>query len=154
MSAEARLEELGLELPSPPKAMGAYKPIVQVDRLLYLSGHGPLRPDGTFIRGRVGEDLDTQAGYAAARLTALVMLATLRAHCGSLDRVARIVKTLGLVQATATFTEHPAVINGFSDVMRELFGPEEGVSARSAFGAVSLPFDTAVEIEAIFEVKP
>lgn len=153
MSAEARIVELGLELPPAPKAIGVYKPAVQVDRMLYLSGHGPLQSDGTLIRGRVGDDMDAQGGYAAARQTGLAMLATMKAHCGSLDRIARLVKTLGLVNAVPHFTEHPAVINGFSELMRDVFGPDAGVAARSAVGAGSLPSGIAVEIEAIFELK-
>jgi enamine deaminase RidA (YjgF/YER057c/UK114 family) len=152
MSAEARLKELGLELPTPPQALGLYKPVVVVGRLAYLSGHGPIGVDGTAICGRLGDDLDVKAGYEAARRTALLALATLRQRCGSLDRVCRLVKTMGLVQSNSTFTEHPAVINGFSEVMRDVFGPDAGVAARSAFGAPSLPAGWAVEIDAIFEV--
>ena len=152
MSAEARFAGLKLELPPAPKAIGVYKPIVESGGLLYLSGHGPLRPDGTLIKGRVGDDLDAAAGYAAARQTGLAILATLKKHCGSLDRVARLIKTFGLVQATPEFTDHPAVINGFSELMRDVFGEEHGVAARSAVGAVSLPAGMAVEVEAIFEL--
>jgi len=152
MSAEARLKELNLELPSPPQALGLYKPVVVVGSLAYLSGHGPIGVDGTAICGRLGDDLDVQAGYEAARRTALMALSTLRQCCGSLDRVRRLVKTTGLVHATPSFTEHPAVINGFSELMRDLFGPDAGVAARCAFGAPSLPAGWAVEIDAIFEV--
>jgi enamine deaminase RidA (YjgF/YER057c/UK114 family) len=120
--------------------------------MLYLSGHGPLRPDGTLIKGRVGDGLDIAAGYLAARQTGLAMLATLRQHCGSLDAIARLVKTFGLVQATPAFTDHPAVINGFSELMRDVFGEEQGVAARSAVGAASLPAGMAVEVEAVFEL--
>jgi enamine deaminase RidA (YjgF/YER057c/UK114 family) len=150
VGAEARFTELKLELPPAPKAVGVYKPIVEIDGLLYLSGHGPLRPDGTLIKGRVGDDLDAAAGYQAARQTGLAILATLRKHCGSLDAIARLVKAFGLVQATPAFTEHPAVINGFSELMRDVFGEEHGIAARSAVGAASLPGGMAVEIEAIF----
>jgi enamine deaminase RidA (YjgF/YER057c/UK114 family) len=150
VSAEARLAELKLELPPPPKAVGVYKPVVEIDGLLYLSGHGPLRPDGTLIKGRVGAELDVAAGYAAARQTGLAILATLKKHCGSLDRIARLVKTFGLVQASPDFTDHPAVINGFSELMRDVFGEDRGIAARSAVGAASLPAGMAVEVEAIF----
>lgn len=153
MSAEARLKELGLELPTPPRTLGLYKPVVIVGGLAYLSGHGPIGVDGSAVCGRLGEDLDVPAGSEAARRTALLMLATLRQRCGSLDRVRRLVKTMGLVQAAPAFTEHPAVINGFSEVMRDVFGPDAGVAARSAFGAPSLPAGWAVEIDAIFEVE-
>jgi enamine deaminase RidA (YjgF/YER057c/UK114 family) len=152
MSAEARFKELNLELPPAPKAIGVYRPAVEVGGLLYLSGHGPLLPDGTLIRGRLGEDLDVAAGYKAARQTGLAILATLRKHCGSLDPISRLIKTFGLVNAASTFTDHPAVINGFSELMRDVFGEERGVAARSAVGAGSLPAGMAVEIEAIFEL--
>ena len=150
MSAEARFTELNLQLPPAPKAVGVYKPIVEIDGLLYLSGHGPLRPDGTLIKGRLGDDLDVSAGYDAARQTGLAILATLKKHCGSLDRIDRLVKTFGLVQATPEFTDQPAVINGFSELMRDVFGEERGIAARSAVGAASLPAGMAVEVEAIF----
>ena len=152
MSAEARFLELKVELPPAPKAVGLYRPVVEAGGLLYLSGHGPLRADGTLITGRVGDDLDVAAGFQAARQTGLAMLATLRKHCGTLDRIARLVKTFGLVQATTAFTDHPAVINGFSELMRDVFGEEHGIAARSAVGAASLPAGMAVEVEAIFEL--
>jgi enamine deaminase RidA (YjgF/YER057c/UK114 family) len=153
MSAESRLQELNLELPSPPQVLGLYKPVVIVGSWAYTSGHGPIGVDGSAVCGRLGDDLDVQAGFDAARRAALLVLASLRNHCGSLDRVRRLVKTVGLVQSTPTFTEHPAVINGFSEVMRDVFGADGGVAARSAFGAPSLPGGWAVEIEAIFEVE-
>lgn len=153
MSADARLAALKLELPPAPKAVGVYRPVVEINGLLYLSGHGPLRPDGTLTKGRVGADLDVAAGYQAARQTGLAILATLQQHCGSLDKIARLVKTFGLVQATPEFVDHPAVINGFSELMRDVFTEEHGVAARSAVGAVSLPGGMAVEVEAIFELK-
>ena len=153
MSAESRLKELNIELPPPPRTLGLYKPVVVVGGLAYLSGHGPLAANGTAICGRLGDDLAVPAGYEAARRTALMLLATLRQRCGSLDRVRRLVKTMGFVQATATFTEHPAVINGFSELMRDVFGAEAGLAARSAVGVASLPAGWAVEIDAIFEVE-
>jgi enamine deaminase RidA (YjgF/YER057c/UK114 family) len=111
-----------------------------------------LLPDGSLITGRVGQDLDRQAGYQAARQVGLAVLATLRANLGSLDRVQRLVKTLGFVNCTPEFTEHPAVINGFSELFAELYGAERGIGARSALGALVLPGNMAVEIEAIFEI--
>ncbi len=153
MSAEARVAELNLELPPAPKAMGLYRPLVMVDNLAYLSGHGPLLPDGSLICGRVGDDLDQNAGYQAARQTGLAVLATLRAHCGTLDRVRRLVKTFGLVNCTPEFIDQPAVINGFSELMRDVFGEDVGIAARSAVGAAVLPAGMAVEIEAIFELS-
>jgi enamine deaminase RidA (YjgF/YER057c/UK114 family) len=152
VSVEARFAALKLELPPAPKAVGVYKPVVEINGLLYLSGHGPLRPDGSLTQGRVGADLDVAAGYQAARQTGLAILATLQKHCGSLDKIARLVKTFGLVQATPEFVDHPAVINGFSELMRDVFGEEHGIAARSAVGAVSLPSGMAVEVEAIFEL--
>ncbi|OHB75493.1 MAG: hypothetical protein A2W31_18975 [Planctomycetes bacterium RBG_16_64_10] len=153
MSAETRLQELGLELPPAAGALGVYKRVVVVGSLAYLSGHGPIRADGTAICGRLGDNLDQAAGYKAARRAGLAVLATLRSYFGSLDRVRRLVKTTGFVQATPEFTAHPAVINGFSELMRDVFGADAGVGARSALGAASLPADWAVEIEALFELQ-
>ena len=153
MSAEARFAALKLELPPAPKAVGVYRPVVEIGGLLYLSGHGPLLPDGTLIKGRVGADLDVAAGYQAARQTGLAILATLKHGLGSLDRVGRVIKTLGMVNSTPEFKAHPAVINGFSELMRDVFGEDAGVGARSAVGMGSLPTNIAVEVEAIFEIK-
>ncbi|TWU18357.1 RidA family protein [Allorhodopirellula heiligendammensis] len=153
MSHDARIEQLNLELPPPPQAMGLYKPIVQVGNLVYLSGHGPLQSDGYPLSGRLGADMDVDSGQAAARLTGLAMLSTLRNHLGTLDRVSRLVKLLGLVRCTESFNAQPAVINGCSELFREVFGNEAGIGARSAIGASALPADMAVEIEAIFEVE-
>jgi len=133
--------------------MGVYKPIVIVGNIAYLSGHGPLKPDKTLVTGRVGADMDFEAGKAAARHTALAMLATLQSALGSLDRVKRIIKTFGLVNCTPEFSGQPAVINGFSELMAEVFGADAGVGARSAVGATSLPGNMAVEVEAIFEIE-
>ena len=152
MSAEDKLSELGLELPPAPKPAGVYKPLVLVGDMAYVSGHGPMLPDGSFITGRVGADLDQQAGYDAARQTALAILATLRAELGNLNRVRRVVKIFGMVNCTSQFDQHPAVINGCSELFAELFGPEAGVAARSAVGMGSLPLGIAVEIEGIFQI--
>ncbi|MBX7166199.1 MAG: RidA family protein [Pirellulales bacterium] len=153
MGAEARIAELGLQLPPPPKPAGVYKPVVVVGNMAYVSGHGPLLPDGSMLTGKVGADQDQQAGYEAARQTGLAILASLRAHLTSLDRVVRLVKTLGMVNATPDFAQHPAVINGYSELMSQVFGPDAGVGARSAIGMGSLPGNIRVEIEAIFEVR-
>ena len=152
MSAESRLNELELELPPAPKPMGVYKPIVTAGALAYVSGHGPLCVDGSLIAGRVGSDLSLDEGKAAARQVGLAILATLRANLGSLDRVKRVIKVLGMVNSTADFTEHPKVINGCSELFAEIWGAEDGVGARSAVGMGSLPGNIAVEIEAIFEL--
>lgn len=151
MGHENRITELKLELPPPPRPMGVYLPTVRVGSVLYVSGHGPLKADRSLITGRVGADLDTNAGYLAARQVGLTILATLRHDLGTLDRVVRLVKTLGMVNSTPDFLDHPKVINGFSDLMKEVFG-EHGVGARSAVGMAALPGNIAVEIEAIFEV--
>jgi enamine deaminase RidA (YjgF/YER057c/UK114 family) len=150
---EARVAQLKLELPPAPKAMGVYKPVVVVGQMAYVSGHGPIKSDGGLITGRVGADLDLAAGKAAARQTGLAILATLRAGLGSLDRVQRLVKVLGMVNSTAEFTDHPKVINGCSELFADVFGPDAGVGARSAVGMGSLPSNIAVEIEAIFELR-
>ncbi|MEI6357947.1 MAG: RidA family protein, partial [Verrucomicrobiota bacterium] len=130
MSAESRLFELKLELPVAPKPIAVYKPLVVVGNIAYVSGHGPVRLDGTLITGVVGKDLDLAAGKAAARQVGLAMLANLRGQLGSLDRVKRIVKTLGMVNSAPDFYEHPKVINGFSELMAEVFGPDDGIGAR------------------------
>lgn len=153
MSHDARIDELKLELPPAPKPMGVYKPIVQVGNMVYLSGHGPLKSDKTLITGRLGLDMDVEVGYDAARQTGLGMLATLRNHLGSLDKVSRLVKLLGLVRCTESFDAQPAVINGCSELFRDVFGEDAGVAARSALGTNALPGGIAVEIEAIFEIK-
>ena len=152
MSAESRLKELNLELPPAPNPGGVYKPCVQVGNLLYVSGHGPINTDGTLIRGRVGVDLDEQQAFAAARQVGLTILASVRASLGSLDRIVRTVKSLGMVNAVPEFTRHPQVINGYSELLRDIFG-ENGVGARSAVGMGSLPGNIPVEIEVIFEVR-
>lgn len=152
MSAEHRLIELKLELPSAPKPVAVYRTVVVAGNVAYVSGHGPLKSDGTMITGRLGADLDLAAGKAAARQTGLAILASLRAQLGSLDRVKRLLKVFGLVNATPEFGAHPAVINGCSELFVEVFGPEDGIGARSAVGAGSLPGNIAVEIEAIFEL--
>ena len=152
MGAEDRLAELKLELPPVPKPVATYVTALQVGDLLYISGHGPLRADGSLITGKVGLDLDVPAGVTAARQTGLAILATVRNHLGSLDRVVRLVKSLGMVNCTSNFRDQPKVINGFSELMKEVFG-DAGVGTRSAVGMGALPGGIAVEIEAIFQVQ-
>ncbi|MFN5299340.1 MAG: RidA family protein [Planctomycetaceae bacterium] len=152
MSAEARVKELGLVLPPAPKPVATYVPCVRVGNLLYVSGHGPLRPDRTLVTGRVGAELNEAQGRDAARVVGLAMLATLQAQLGTLDRVVRLIKTLGMVNSGPDFLNHPQVINGFSDLMVEVFG-ESGKGARSAVGMGPLPGNIAVEVEAIFEIR-
>jgi enamine deaminase RidA (YjgF/YER057c/UK114 family) len=152
MGAEARLAELKLTLPPAPKPVATYVTAVRVGDLLYVSGHGPLRSDGTMHTGKVGADLDVTAGQAAAKQTGLAILATVRDRLGSLDKIVRLVKVLGMVNCTPEFADQPKVINGFSDLMVEVFG-DSGRGARSAVGMNALPANIAVEIEAIFQVK-
>lgn len=152
MSVEARLTQLNLELPKPPKPGGIYNPVVQVGKMVYISGHGPVLPDGSMIMGKVGAELTEDDGKRAARQVGLTILATLKAQIGNLDRIERWVKVLGMVNAVPDFGRHPHVINGFSELMVELWG-ENGRAARSAVGMGSLPSNIAVEIEAIIQLK-
>ncbi|MFM1802364.1 MAG: hypothetical protein RJA81_1716 [Planctomycetota bacterium] len=152
MGADSKIQELQLVLPNAPKPVATYRTTVRQGNLLYVSGHGPLKADGTLITGRLGENMDLAGGQLAARQTGLAILATLRETLGSLDKVVRLVKSLGMVNATPDFNDHPKVINGYSDLMAEVFGPDAGVGARSAVGMGSLPGQIAVEIEAIFEI--
>lgn len=153
MSAEARIAELKLEFPPPPKPGGIYHPVVIVGNLAYVSGHGPMRSDGSMITGKVGASMSEGEATLAARQVGLTMLATLRRELGSLDRIERLIKTLGMVNATPEFPSHPQVINGFSSLMVEIWGDTNGKGARSAVGMGSLPGNIAVEVEAIFELK-
>ena len=156
MSAEARLApklaELGLQLPPAPEPKGVYRPLVVVGNLVYTSGHLPVDAAGGLVTGRLGAELDVAAGYRAAQLAGLGILASLRKELGSLDRVGRVVKVLGAVNCTPEFTQQPAVINGCSELFAEVFGREAGIGARSAIGVGSLPLGVPVEIEAIFEI--
>jgi len=152
MSVEERVKELNLELPPAPEPLGVYRPVLVSGKTAYTSGHGPVNSDGSLIVGRVGEELDRRAGFDAARQTGLAVLASLRAELGSLNRVKRVVKTLGMVNCALDFKEHPAVVNGFSELMVEVFGRENGIGARSAVGVGSLPGNIPVEIEAVFEI--
>lgn len=152
MSAEARLQELGLTLPPPPPKGGVYKPVVVAGNIAYLSGHGPYLGDGGMIKGRVGEDMSLAEGHEAARQTGLAMLATLRNELGSLDRIKRVIKLLGMVNSALEFYDHPKVINGCSELFAQIWGEDNGIGARSAVGMAALPGNIAVEIEGIFEV--
>src|SRR5262245_60866676 len=152
MSAEAKLAELKLQLPPIPKPGGVYKPVVIVGNMAYVSGHVSLRPDGSIITGRVGSEVDQEQGKKAAEAAGLAILTTLRANLGSLDRVKRVIKTLGMVNCTPEFTNHPEVINGCSELWARIWGTDNGVGARSAVGMGSLPRNTTIEVEAIFEL--
>lgn len=149
---EARLQALGITLPTPPPPVANYVRSVRTGNLVFLAGHGPLKPDGGYVTGKVGRDLTLEEGYAAARLTGLALLASLKAEIGDLNKVTRIVKVTGMVNATPDFTEQPQVINGFSDLMVEVFGEARGKHARAAVGMASLPINIAVEIEMVVEV--
>jgi len=154
MSAEANIKQLNPTLPPAPAPAGVYKPVVLQGNLAYVSGQGPVTQDGSLLTGRVGADVDKEQGKLAARQVGLTMLATLKSQIGSLDRIARVIKILGMVNSTADFEEHPYVINGCSELFAEVFGSDNGIGARSAVGMGSLPGNITVEIEAIFELKP
>ncbi len=148
---EARLKELGIVLPSPPQPVANYVNGVQAGNLIFLAGKGPRYADGTEITGKLGQDVSIQKGYEGARLTAINQLAVLKAMLGDLKRVKKIVKVLGMVNCDPEFTDQPKVINGFSDLMVEVFG-ERGKHARAAVGMTSLPRGQAVEIELVVEI--
>src|SRR5262249_18506676 len=150
---EKRIQELHLTLPPAPKPVAKYKPAVQVGNMLYVSGHGPAKIDGKSpVVGKVGQDLTLDQGKEAARLVGLAILSTVRNTLGSLDKVKRLVKTLGMVNSTNDYKDHPQVINGFSELMAAVFGEDAGVGTRSAVGMGSLPGNIPVEVECIFEV--
>jgi enamine deaminase RidA (YjgF/YER057c/UK114 family) len=153
MSVEQRLRELSIELPPAPKPAGAYVPGVLVGNLLFMSGVGPRRGDGSHVAGRLGASMDVEQGYAAARQVGLTMLSNIRQVLGSLDRIDRVVKVLGMVNCAPDFTEMPKVINGFSDLFVELLGSERGLGARSAVGMAALPAGIAVEVEMVVAVR-
>ena len=151
MSIDARLAQLGITLPPAPAPGGVYTPVVIVDKIAYVSGQVPFDADGKMIVGRVGSDLTEEQGVAAARQVALTMLATIKASLGSLDRIKRIVKVLGMVNSAADFQRHPFVVNGFSNTMVEIFG-DAAKAARSTVGMGSLPYNVPVEVEATLEL--
>jgi enamine deaminase RidA (YjgF/YER057c/UK114 family) len=152
MTPQERFTKTGLVLPAAPKPAGVYKPLLVVDRLVYVSGHGPNREDGTLIVGKAGAELDKHEAKLAARQVGLTILSTIIAHLGSLDKIKRVVKVLGMVNAVPHFEPHPFVINGCSELFAEVWGPDLGVGVRSAVGMGSLPDNITVEIEAIFEL--
>jgi enamine deaminase RidA (YjgF/YER057c/UK114 family) len=153
-SPEKRLQELGITLPTPPRPVAKYRPSVQIGNVLHVSGHGPAKSgDPALLAGKLGAKLTLEQGKESARLVGINILATVKASLGSLDRVKRLIKTLGMVNATPDFLDHPQVINGFSELMAQVFGDDAGVGARSAVGMGSLPGDIPVEIECIFEVE-
>ena len=148
---DLRIDELGLTLPPAPKPAGVYKPVLVADKFLYVSGQGPVRSDGTLITGKLGADLNTEEGKLAARQVGLTMLSTIKTYFGELNKIKRIIKVLGMVNCTPDFEQQPAVINGFSQLMADVFGEENGIGVRSAVGMI-LPSNITVEIEAVFEL--
>ncbi len=152
MTHEQRFSSLQLPLPPAPRPVAVYRPLIVCQQMAYVSGHGPVQLDGSLIVGRVGGELTLEEGYAAARQVGLAILSTLKAQLGSLDKVARVVKVLGMVNSAPEFYDHPKVINGCSELFAQVFGEECGIGARSAVGMGPLPGNIAVEIEAIFEL--
>ena len=152
MNAEERFIKLGLKLPPAPAPLGVYKPYLIDGKYLYLSGHGPVREDKTLIIGRIGSELNVEEGKLAARQVGLTMLSTIHTHIGSLDKIKRVIKVLGMVNCTPDFERHPYVINGCSELFAAVWGEENGIGVRSAVGFGSLPDNIPVEIEAMFEM--
>ncbi len=152
MSAEQNLTGLGLTLPPAPSPAGVYKPCLIDGKYLYVSGHGPLNPDKSQITGKVGSDLDIEQGKLAARQVGLTILSTIKGHIGSLDKIKRVIKVLGMVNCPPDFEKHPYVINGCSELFAQVWGEDNGVGVRSAVGMGSLPNNISVEIEALFEL--
>jgi enamine deaminase RidA (YjgF/YER057c/UK114 family) len=152
LSPEQRFQKMNLELPPVPKPMGVYKPFLVVGNLAYVSGHGPFTSSGDLIKGRIGRDMDMDAGKDAAKQVGLSILSTLRHNLGTLNRIKRVIKVLGMVNASEDFEKHPYVVNGCSELFAAVFGEENGVGVRSAVGMGSLPDNIPVEIEAIFEL--
>jgi len=151
-NADKNFADLGLNLPPAPKPIGVYKPFLIVGNLVYVSGHGTLKEDGTLIKGRIGTDLNADEGKLAARQVGLAILSTLKANLGSFDKIKRVVKVLGMVNCTADFEKHPFIINGCSELFAKVWGDDNGIGVRSAVGMGSLPDNIPVEIEALFEL--
>ncbi|WP_343668583.1 RidA family protein [Chitinophaga sp.] len=152
MTATENFQALGLTLPPAPSPLGVYKPYLIDGKYLYLSGHGPVQDDKSLIIGRIGDSLDIEKGKLAARQVALTMLSTIVTNLGSLDKVKRVIKVLGMVNCTPDFGRHPYVINGASELFAKIWGEENGIGVRSAVGMGSLPDNIPVEIEALFEL--
>ena len=152
ITPEEQFAALALTLPPTPRPMGIYKPCLVEGKYLYISGHGPFREDGSLITGRIGQDLDIEAGKRAAKQTGLSILSTIRAQLGSFDKVKRVLKVLGMINCTGDFEKHPYVVNGCSELFAAIWGADNGVGVRSAVGMGSLPDNIPVEIEALFEL--
>ena len=146
-----QIKKLNLVFPPAPEPAGVYRPVLVVGKFLYVSGQGPMKNDGTLMLGRLGDNLTTEEGKLVARQVGLTMLSSIQAHFGSLDKIKRVVKVLGMVNCTPDFTQHPLVVNGFSELMADVFGKENGIGVRSAVGMI-LPDGIPVEVEAMFEL--
>ena len=153
MTPDERFEQLKLILPPTPTPLGVYKPLLIVGNLVYVSGHGPLLPDKTLIKGRVGDTMNEDEGKNAAQQVGLAILATLKQNLGSLNNIKRVIKVLGMVACPPNFEKHPYVINGCSELFAKVWGDDNGVGVRSAVGMGSLPGNIPVEIEAVFELE-
>jgi enamine deaminase RidA (YjgF/YER057c/UK114 family) len=151
-TAEQRFAQLGLKLPPAPAPLGVYKPCLVVGNFLYVSGHGTVKDDRSLIIGRIGRDMDKEQGKLAAQQVGLAILSTIKTHIGSLDKVKRVIKVLGMVNCVPEFEKHPFIINGCSELFAKVWGEENGVGVRSAVGFGSLPDNIPVEIEAMFEL--
>ncbi len=151
-TAEQRLAQSGLTLPPAPAPLGVYKPCLVVGNFLYVSGHGTVKEDGTLIKGRIGKDMNQEEGKLAAQQVGLAILATIKKHLGSLDKIKRVIKVLGMVNCVPDFERHPYIINGCSELFAKVWGQENGIGVRSAVGMGSLPDNIPVEIEAMFEL--
>ena len=152
MTPDERFAQLNLTLPPAPKPIGVYKPFLIVDKFVFVSGHGTVKEDGTLIIGRIGKDCTMDEGKAAAQQVGLAILATLKKNLGSLDKIKRVIKVLGMVNCVPEFERHPYVINGCSELFAKVWGEDNGVGVRSAVGMGSLPDNIPVEIEAMFEL--
>ena len=147
-----KVKELNIEFPPAPKPAGVYKPVLVVGKFLYVSGQGPVKMDGTLLKGRLGDNMTKEDGKLAARQVGLTMLSSIQTHFGDIDKIKRVVKVLGMVNSNPNFENHPYVINGFSELMADVFGSDNGIGVRSAVG-IMLPGGIPVEIEAMFELK-
>lgn len=152
LTADERFEQLNLNLPPAPAPLGVYKPCLVDGKYLYLSGHGPVQDDKSLIIGRIGADLNQDEGKLAALQVGLTMLSTIKNNLGSLNKVKRVIKVLGMVNCTPEFEKHPFIINGCSELFAKVWGEENGIGVRSAVGFGSLPDNIPVEIEALFEL--
>lgn len=152
MSPEEKFSQTGLSLPPAPKPLGVYKPFLIDGKHIYVSGHGPVQNDKSLVIGRIGKDMDREAGKLAARQVGLTILSTLKTNLGSLDKIKRVIKVLGMVNCVPEFEKHPYIINGCSELFAQIWGEENGIGVRSAVGMGSLPDNIPVEIEALFEL--